>query len=312
MTSISTIKERFVSLQPENLVDEVSFFHKVTAVIHELCAEIRQLEILGAKPEEIIYELKEIRSIFGRSVFLSRIQNWPRGYQGDFETIEYLCDGVNTTSRDTLEYYLEKLALSSPIAQQHTNKLLWQSQQVLNTIYTNPIHEKKILSIGSGGCRDLRLIKPILRNSSIKLIINDIDKDAIDYSKKHLQLIWQKITPIHGNAYRKVREISKHAPFDLIIVGGLFDYLSDRYIGALINKLATMLAKPGKICFTNILSSNPWRVLIEYLADWHLLERTERDFRMILDSYRLYDLEIRMTSDRTGLTGLFEISSLSS
>jgi len=308
MTQISAITKRLISLQQEDLADDVSSLHVVAAIVHELCAEIRQLEILGIEKDKIIHELQEARSLLGKSVFISRLQNWPRGYQGDFETIEYLYNGVNSTPPSTLAYYIEKIALSSPIVQQHKNKMLWQSQHILNAIYTNQTNERRIISIGSGGCRDLRLIEPALRTPHVRLVINDIDKDAIEYSKEHLKSIWHKITPIHGVVYRKTREISKHAPFDLIVAGGLLDYLPDHYACALIEKLLTMLTKYGKICFTNILKPNPWRIWIEYLADWHLIERTENDFRNMFDIYGLHDLEIRMTQDRTGLAGLYEIT----
>lgn len=310
MTPISAITKRLISLQQEGLADDVSSLHVVAAIVHELCAEIRRLEILGIEKDKIIHELQEARSLCGKSVFISRLQNWPRGYQGDFETIEYLCNGVNSTPPSTLEYYLEKIALSSPIVQQHNNKMLWQSQHILNAIYTNQNqnNERGILSIGSGGCRDLRLIEPALRTPHVRLIINDIDKDAIECSKEHLKSIWHKITPIHGVVHRKTREISKHSPFDLIVTGGLLDYLPDHYACMLIKKLITMLTKYGKICFTNILKPNPWRIWIEYLTDWHLIERTENDFRNMFDIYELDDLEIRMTQDRTGLAGLYEMT----
>jgi hypothetical protein len=69
-----------------------------------------------------------------------------------------------------------------------------------------------------------------------------------------------------------------------------------------------MLTPDGKICFTNILKPNPWRVWIEYLADWILIERTEAEFMYMLDIYGLVDINLKMTQERTGLAGLYEIT----
>ncbi len=310
LNSISDITSRLISMQDADLSDEIASFHNISVLVHELCVEIRRLELLGIARNEIIDELHEAREIHGRSVFISRLQNWPRGYQGDFETIEYLCNGINFTPIDTVEFYLENIALSSPLAQQHENKVFWQSKYILSAIYESQNNEG-ILSIGSGGCRDLRLIEPSLNNNEVRLIINDIDKDAIDYSKQCLESIWHKIIPLHGDSLRKTKRMSKHAPFCLIVAGGLFDYLPDRYACTLLKKLSAMLTKNGKICFTNIIMPNPWRVWVDYLADWSLIERTEQEFQKMFNVYNLHDLKLKMVRDRTSLVGLYEITKAS-
>ena len=38
-----------------------------------------------------------------------------------------------------------------------------------------------------------------------------------------------------------------------------------------------MLAQDGRIVFTNIATGNPFRVWIEYMGDWKLIERSEED-----------------------------------
>ena len=305
-TSIAILSQQLTLLNNEDIYDEVTFFHKVSALIHELGIEIRRLQQLGIKKDEIIANLQAAKALYSQSTFLSRLQNWPRGYQGDFKTIEYICDGVNKTPPNSLAHYLEKIALASPIVQQHKNKVLWQSQQILNVLHED---NAKILSIGCGGCRDLRLIEPAIKHSQAQFILNDIDQGAFNLAEKELESIWGKITPILGDSFRKTREISQHGPFNLIVAGGLFDYLPDRYACALLKKLSTMLSDSGKICFTNILKPNPWGVLIEYLANWTLIERTQKDFQKMFDTYGLDHLKITMTKDSTSLAGLYEIRS---
>ena len=34
--------------------------------------------------------LEQIRALHARSPFVARLQAWPRGYAGDFETVEYI------------------------------------------------------------------------------------------------------------------------------------------------------------------------------------------------------------------------------
>ncbi len=288
--------------------DDVMAYHKVSCLIHDLCCHIRHAESDGMTREAIVAELVELRALHKKSAFIARLQSWPRGYQGDFETIEYLCDGISNTVTQGIEHYLERIALSSPIAQQHKNKVSWQSQQILRTLFEDPSDTpKKILSIGCGGCRDLRLIQPALKRAEVQIVINDIDAGAIEFSKNHLPDIWDRITPIQGDVFKRLREISRHAEFDLIVAGGLFDYLPDRHACRLLEKLMGMLKPEGKICFTNILTPNFWSVWVEYLADWKLIQRAPDEFREVFDRHGLTNIDISMEADATGLAGLYTL-----
>ena len=80
---------------------------------------------------------------------------WPRGYPGDFETIEYLCAAENRSLPQTVQHALEELALRSSISGQHRNKVAFQAKAILAACRrTNG--RGRILSIGCGGCRDIR------------------------------------------------------------------------------------------------------------------------------------------------------------
>ena len=88
------------------------------------------LEACGWSAERIKERLKPSRRVFASSSFMQRCQEWPRGYAGDFETIEYLVDGVNRSLPGTLGWYIENIMLHSPVVQQHRNKLESQSLEI--------------------------------------------------------------------------------------------------------------------------------------------------------------------------------------
>jgi O-methyltransferase involved in polyketide biosynthesis len=96
---------------------------------------------------------------------------------------------------------------------------------------------------------------------------------------------------------------------NLILAGGLFDYLNDRQVVWLLPKLMAALGPGGRLCFTNIASGNPDRVWLDYLAGWHLIERSESDIgRLIADSCLPASSSVQVTSDLTGLTSLVQIT----
>ena len=64
-------------------------------------------------------------------------------------------------------------------------------------------------------------------------------------------------------------------PFDLVVAGGLFDYLPDEAITRLLQQARERLLTPsGQVLFTNIALENPCRLWIECLADWRLIHRS--------------------------------------
>ena len=67
--------------------------------------------------ETILDELGSVRSLCARSPFVRRLQTWPRGYPGDFETVEYIMNAENRAEPGTLDYWLEQHTLTSDIAQ---------------------------------------------------------------------------------------------------------------------------------------------------------------------------------------------------
>ena len=66
--------------------------HRCSSALHDLFAAIEHAEAQLA-PEDILKRLQLVRRAIANSPLSWRLQNWPRGYQGDFETIEMMCRG---------------------------------------------------------------------------------------------------------------------------------------------------------------------------------------------------------------------------
>jgi len=69
----------------EELITDGShqLFHKVVSSMHELCFSIMEAEKNGMSRTEIEEIIKPARDIHSRSVFVKRLQEWPRKYPGD-------------------------------------------------------------------------------------------------------------------------------------------------------------------------------------------------------------------------------------
>jgi hypothetical protein len=72
------------------------------ALFYGLGAEIARAEHAGLTREQIREIVAPVREIFARSPFVRRAQVWPRGYPGDFETIEQLASQANRAPEGTV------------------------------------------------------------------------------------------------------------------------------------------------------------------------------------------------------------------
>lgn len=283
-------------------------YNRVVASIHDLGVQILNCEKNGYKRDEILEVLSAARKIHSRSPFIKRLQDWPQGYPGDYNTIEYLCNSRNKAPENSVEYFCEEYALRSAVAQQHRNKVHYQSSLILST-FIKSSEKPRVLSIGCGSCRDLQLIQEYLNKFQGELFLNDMDSEALALSRAKLKKIERMLQIFPGNAIKIINKLGAVEKFDLVIAGGLFDYLSNKHIGYLVDKiLGSLLKTGGKLFFTNIAKGNPYRPWMEYLADWVLIERAESDILAICRDIGLDTETISIKRDETGLTLLVEIT----
>jgi hypothetical protein len=174
------------------------------------------------------------RQVFAASPFMQRCQEWPRGYAGDFETIEYLVAGVNCSAPETLGWHIEGLLLESPVVQQHCNKLRCQSQEIAGAVTRS--RSARVLSIGCGGCLDWVPILPQLKSFTGEIVLNDSEPAALELAERRLRSATTHYRLAPGNFIRIVRRLADCPGFDLVLAGGLFDYLSHRATGRKVRK----------------------------------------------------------------------------
>jgi hypothetical protein len=273
-------------------------FHQVIAHVHDLCAAIDEAESSGLGSAELRTLVGRAREIHRCSPFIRRLQDWPRGYPGDFETIEWLWQGDNQSQPDTLAHAFERYALTSAIAQQHRNKVQLQASFVRSVLSGRT--RARVLFLGSGSSPDLRSVAGDVPPGS-RFVLCDGDPEALAFARTKLPSLEAQCTFVQGMVPRVLRRLGGGAPFDLILAGGLFDYLSDRFIVRTLRDCwHDLLAPGGRIVFTNIASGNPFRGWLEYLADWRLVERSEADIASLC---RAADIPVvpATSRDATGL-----------
>src|SRR4051812_17315573 len=293
----------------ERPLREEELYHRLLAIVQQLCAAILACENAEASRDEILEVLEPVRRVHARSPFVQRLQKWPRGYPGDFETVEYLIGGAAANrAEDRIARSCEAYALSRSIAQQHRNKIQHQASRLMRTMLMNP-GRTRIVSIACGSCPDLRLILDHLPPLAGELWLNDIDEDALAFSRRALQPIAEHCHFRQGDAITFARRLPRGA-YDLVMAGGLVDYLNERVTTLLIQLAFRALAPGGVFYFTNIAAGNPYRPLIEYFGNWKLIERTEEDIYRYCENAGIGRGNVAIRRDETGLALLVEVTKL--
>ena len=295
---------RFAHIEAQLPARTLDLLHQTVVAMHSFATAVTACEEAGLTRLELLPHLEAARGLHSRSPFVQRLQSWPRGYPGDFETVEWLCDARNRAVTGTLPWAVEQCALQSPLAQQHRNKVALQARAILSTVVANP--SARIASIGCGGCRDLSLIQEYLPASHGTFVLVDADADALAFARARLDRIAGRCTFVQGRVPRAIAKLPPGSRFDLVVAGGLFDYLSDRWAVATLAAVRERLAPGGRVFLSNIAESNPFRPWIEYLADWWLIERAESDLLRLLEEAGFDPRRARVSRDSTGLALMAE------
>jgi extracellular factor (EF) 3-hydroxypalmitic acid methyl ester biosynthesis protein len=280
--------------------------HETAAAMHRFSTAVLICERAGLDRATLLPHLQSLRALHARSPFVARLQVWPRGYAGDFETIEYICDARNQATPGTVSWAIEECALQSPVAQQHRNKVGLQARAILSTVLGNP--EARVASIGCGGCRDLSLIQDYLAPDQGRFVLVDADAHALEFARTRLTQIADRCEMVAGSVPRVLTRLNAREPFDIVVAGGLFDYLPDRWALSTLKAIGRMLKPGGRLLFSNIAEGNPFRPWIEYLADWTLNERGPADVEQLILAADMPVASQRIFRDSTSLALMIDLT----
>lgn len=284
----------------------VKHYNETIALIHLLTLKLSELSKEYSK-EDLRQVFDEVRNIHSKSSFINRIQNWPEGYQGDYLTIERICSSPEIKTYYNIEDYLERYALNCSISQQHRNKIQIQAMNILEKLNSK---NASILICACGSAYDLRMIQSCINvENDNKIVLNDMDINALNYSKLFLsERTLEKTEFDKGNIVTTLKNIHKnYDSFSLILFGGLFDYLTDKQIVFSLKASYSQMRKGGKILFTNIALNNPFGHWIEICGNWHLIERSERHNIKLCEMAGIEAKKVKQYKDYSGLTNIVEI-----
>jgi extracellular factor (EF) 3-hydroxypalmitic acid methyl ester biosynthesis protein len=233
---------------------------------------------------ELTAAVKPWYDIHGKHPFIYRLQTWPEGYVGDAKTIKMMLEPDFSPSNPRLQNETAAFFMNVPVVQQHRNKIVAQSKMIMDTMARKPT--ARILVVACGMAPDVIALSSIIKFfPEAQIILNDMDEKSLMGALKELK-DQKNCSYFAGNIVSLMKNPEKirdnlgqpvFGQFDLILAGGLFDYLNDKIATFLIKSFCTYLQDGGCFFFTNLDSDPVNRIYRAYACNWPLIERTEKD-----------------------------------
>jgi len=224
------------------------------------------------------------------SPFAYRTYHKPLGYAGDYEMVDMILrspfEGGSLFAKVVNLWFLSQWP-----AKAHRNRIQYLKDRLVEECRRGarlgrPI---RVLNLGCGPARE---IQEFLLDDQVcdyaNLTLLDFSEEAIQHTVRILDDLKQRLgrrTPIQmqrKSVHQLLKEGSKPSigsgdlNYDFIYCAGLFDYLSDRTCRQLMQIFYHWLTPGGLLITTNVDDSKPFRHMLEFVLDWHLIYRDER------------------------------------
>jgi len=276
-----------------NNVAKDEFFRSTDTVLERARRLELELDkkVLMIKAKQFFREL--ISDWIYKGKIVERAFRKPRGYPGDYLSLEQIYDNVSNSSN--IGYYSDLYFLSDDyaISVRHRKEKI---KEIL-TCFINKYHGNliKIMNIGCGGCREIREImvdKTLVHDNEIIFALIDQDSEALEYAKKYIPkqnninfiFVQENIL----NLYKDINYIDQFQKQDFIYCLGLCDYIPDRILKQMIEFCLKILDQNGRLVLSHkdIRYCDP--VSPDWFCEWKFYPRTEKDFIELVLSVKGY------------------------
>lgn len=240
-------------------------------------------------------QIREMWAVFGDAFSLStmqgRVVNKPRGYAGDYETIDRIYTKWHSPKGDLVNwdkfFHWQKAAVAVRNRKEYFKEMLTKLD---NLDFGN----RFVLNVGSGPCRDISEFLSRSPSTHIRFECLDMDNKAVDYAKAMLN----DDRVLHS--CQDVFKFNSETKYDLVWSAGLFDYLDDGKFVFLFRSLLNMVAPGGEIVIGNFSESNPSRDYMEF-GEWFLCHRNEEKLRSLAHASGCNHSAVTVDMDPTGV-----------
>jgi len=243
-------------------------------------------ELSSVRCEQLGRELmKEMLPYLFFSRIAERSYSKPRGYAGDFMTIEWIYQN-KPEGQGPLGALMDQAFLDLSCGQAVRNRRGLITEQIERACQLRPEGPIEITSLACGPARE---VYDHYQAHGIESRVNshliDIDEQALEFVDQwreemglESKIDLQRLNLVYLSLGRGQLDVP---PQDLIYSIGLIDYFSDEFVVRFLNYIHGLLRPGGRVVLGNFHTSNRSRALMDHLLDWKLIHRDEADMNRI-------------------------------
>jgi extracellular factor (EF) 3-hydroxypalmitic acid methyl ester biosynthesis protein len=285
-----------------------------------------RLEALAGGIEEELrpvhqnFSKRQLHPLMLSSPFAYRAYHKPLGYAGDYEMINMIVrnpfEGASLFAKLVNLWFLSQWP-----AKAHRNRIQHLGEVLIRESLRGARRGKPI-QILNMGCGPAREVQDFLKHSDLcehaEFTLLDFNVETIEHTVQALDNAKQN----YGRRTRiqiqkkSVHQVLKegHKPtvgdnlkkYDLIYCTGLFDYLSDHTCKQLMRIFYNWLNPDGLLVASNAVDCKPFRHMLEFVLDWHLIYRDTKRARCLIPPDAAPE-GVQLMQDRTGVNLFVEL-----
>jgi len=242
-----------------------------------------------------------------------------RGYPGDFEMMNFVYNN-NLISNNPVGLYFDKYFLNNAYAaavRGRKNKMVEILEKQFKTLQ-DKTQNFKLLNLACGPSREIQelFLKELNVQSNVNYICLDLDKEALDFSKKALKNIPGKVKMkfFQENILELLKKPeqyqSKLGNCDIVYSIGLADYLPDKIMRKMINAGFKLLKSKGSLILAfKITDKDPFApVPPDWFCDWRFVPRSEDDVEELIKTAQIENYSVSKEWEETGKIEYFFIN----
>jgi extracellular factor (EF) 3-hydroxypalmitic acid methyl ester biosynthesis protein len=286
--------------------------------MHERLESISESIETELRPVHQNFSKRQLHPLMMCSPFAYRTYYKPLGYAGDYEMVDMImrdpCEGSSLFAKAVNLWFLSQWPARAHRNRIHYLRECLRQESLKGARRGQPI---RVLNLGCGPAREVQEFlaeDPLSDHAQFTLL--DFNEETIQHARGTLEELKKRFgrrtvlqlqrKSVHQVLKEGARTVSApHAAYDFIYCAGLFDYLPDRTCKQLMNIFYDWLAPGGLVAATNVDNCRPFRHMLEFVLDWHLIYRDTRKSSALLPDAAGPDLG-RIQRDLTGVNVIIE------
>ena len=280
----------------------------------EVSADIGETEVAVHKS----YVRRELHPIVLCSPFLYRTYTKPLGYAGDYEMVNMMLRDPHEGSSAFAKLLNFALLNTEPVVA-HRNRIDFLVERLRSECVRRAAHGKtRIFNLACGPAVEVqRFLKECPESDLAEIDLLDFNAETLEYTAECIE----KARAAGGRKtetryfQRSVHQLLRAASqggedeftgYDFVYCAGLFDYLSQRVCKRMVELFCTMVKPGGVVIVTNVATRNPRKAWMEYVMEWNLIYRDEKDMLDLVPE-GVKARETKVGADATGVNLFLEI-----